>query len=487
MSRIKKKSISGFKWSAIEKFSQQGIQFIIGIIIARILSPKDFGIVGMLTIFIVIGQSFVDCGFGNALVRKIDRTQRDCSTVFYFNIVIGLLIYLLLVAVSSYIGAFFDEPNLSLLLKVFAISIFFDSMIVVQMARLTASIDFRTQAIVSLISSLSSGGLGIYLAYNGYGVWSLVYQTVSYSFIRMTVIWYMTKWLPSWTFSYKSFKEMFSYGSKLLVSGLLNTIYREFTTIVIGKYYSAKDLGFYTRGRQIATVPSSNFTGILQRVTFPILAQYQNDDDRLIQVYRKYIRYTSIIIFWGLFYLLAISKPLIIILLTSKWSNSIIYLQIFCVIYLFDHITQINLNLLQVKGRSDLYLRLEIIKKFISLFLLFIFLRYSVIWICISQLIYSQIALFINTYYTGKLFNYTYIDQIRDFSKYLLGAIVACLPVFLMTYFPLNNMALIVGGFIISITLYYILLRNDMYMRNLLQILNSKLKNRRKKWEETYH
>lgn len=477
---IKEKSISGFKWSAIEKFSQQGIQFIIGIIIARILSPEDYGLVGILTIFIVIGQSFVDCGFGNALIRKIDRTQKDCSTVFYFNIVIGLLIYLLLIIVSYYIGVFFDEPILSPLLKVFAISILFNSLIVVQQARLTANIDFKTQAIASLISSLLSGGLGIYLAYNGYEVWSLVYQTISYSFIRMTAIWYMTKWLPSWTFSYESFKKMFTYGSKLLVSGLLNTIYREFTTIVIGKYYSAKDLGFYTQGRQIATVPSSNFTGILQRVTFPILAQYQNDDERLIQVYRKYIRYTSIVIFWGLFYLLAISKPLIITLLTSKWSCSIIYLQIFCATYLFDHISQINLNLLQVKGRSDLYLRLEIVKKLISLSLLFFFLRYSVIWICISQLIYSQIALFINTYYTGKLFSFTYIEQIKDFSKYFLAALFACLPAFIMAYLPLNKFIQILAGLIVSITLYYILLRKDIYMRDLLQMLYSKLKRRTK-------
>lgn len=476
MGSIKENTISGVKWSAIDRISQQGIQFIIGIIIARILSPEDYGMVGMLTIFITIGQSIVDCGFGNALVRKIDRTQKDCSTVFYFNIVVGIVCYLMLFFLSPYVALFFDIPLLEQLLKVLALSLFFNSLVVVQRARLTAAIDFKTQALASFLSSFLSGAIGIYMAYNGYGVWSLVYQTVSCAFINMCILLIVAKWMPAWEFSWQSFKEMFSYGSKLLASGLLNTVYREFTTIAIGKFYSAKDLGFYTRGRQIATLPSSNFTGILQRVTFPILAKYQNNDERLIEVYRKYIRYTSLIIFFGLFFLFAISKPLVLILLTSKWVDSVIYLQIFCLIYLFDHISQINLNLLQVKGRSDLYLRLEVFKRIISLLLLFVSIPFGVLWICISQLVYGQIALFLNTYYTGKLFGFGYIEQIKDFARYLVGAIVSCLPTLLLNYLPINYIIQIIIGLIMSISLYYLIFKKDIYMIDIIQMVSKKIR-----------
>ena len=475
MVSIKENTVSSIKWCATERVSQQGIQFVIGIIVARILSPDDYGMVGMLTIFITIGQSFVDCGFGNALVRKIDRTQEDCSTVFYFNIVVGILCYFILFLLSPYVALFFNIPLLEQLLKVLALSLFFDSLVVVQRARLTAVIDFKTQAIASFIASVLSGIFATYLAYNGWGVWALAYQIVSYSFVNMLILLVVARWKPSWEFSYVSFREMFSYGSKLLVSGLLNTVYREFTTIAVGKIYSAKDLGFYTRGRQIATLPSSNFTGILQRVTFPILTRYQNDDKKLIDVYRKYIRYTSLIIFFGLFYLFAISKPLVLILLTQKWYDSIIYLQIFCLIYLFDHISQINLNLLQVKGRSDLYLRLEVIKRIMSLSLLFSAIPFGVTWICLSQLIYGQIALFINTYYTGKLFSFGYIDQIKDFAKYLVGAVIACLPTFIISHLPMHNLIQIIIGLPISMFLYYMMFRKDSCMVDLIRLASVKI------------
>lgn len=258
-----------------------------------------------------------------------------------------------------------------------------------------------------------------------------------------------------------SFKNLFSYGSKLLTSNLIGTVYEHMTTIAIGKFYTAKDLGFYSRGQQFAHLPSTAIIDVLGRVTFPILAKLQNEDDRLIQVYRKYIQITSMIIFFLLTLLAAMAKPLIIFLLTDKWSEAILFLQIFCFAFMFEHISKLNLNLLQVKGRSDLYLRLEIIKKIIAFSILAISIPFGVLIICISKVLNGQIALFINTYYTEKLFNLGYIKQLKDFSKYLIFSLIACSPTFLMTFYNIPAIVQLIIGTLISTIIYSFLLRKD--------------------------
>lgn len=475
MSNIKQDSLRGVKWSAIERFSVQGIQFLLGLIMARLLSPTDYGIVGMLAIFIAVGQSFVDCGFSNALIRKKDCTEKDFSTVFFFNIAVGGVAYGAMFAIAPLVASFFQEPVLKDVLRVLAINLFLNSLAVVQRAKMTIAIDFRSQAIATFGSSFVSGGVGIYLAYSGYGVWSLVYQSVLATLLNVLLLWLLSRWRPSLVFSRKSFNDLFSYGSKILAAGLLHTIYVNMTTFVVGKFYTPQDLGFYTRGQQIAALPSTNMTLILQRVTFPILAKIQDDDSRLIKVYRKYISMTSMGIFFLMILLASLAKPLVVILLTQKWLDSVIFLQIFCFSLMFDHLNQINLNLLQVKGRSDLFLKLEIIKKTISFAILFASIPFGVIAICLSKVLYTQIAIVINTYYTGKLFGLGYFKQWADFVKYFLFSMLACAPALLLSIVDANPFVALSLGGCSSIMLYVIMLRKDYCMNEVLKIVFEKI------------
>ena len=259
-----------------------------------------------------------------------------------------------------------------------------------------------------------------------------------------------------------------------MASGLLNTVYTNLTTLVIGRNFSSRDLGMYSRGTQLASYPATMINDVLGKVTFPILTKIQNDDERLIYVYRKYISITSMFIFFGCILVAAIAKPLVLLLLTAKWAESIIYLQIFCFAIMFDHICRINLNLLEVKGRSDLFFRLEVIKKVISITILFASIPFGVIGICISKVIYTQIAVFINTYYTGKLFNLGYVGQIKDFSGFFIKSISACLPAYLITYFELPAVMSISIGFVLSIFIYWLMLRKNTYMQEVLSIIRKR-------------
>lgn len=473
---IKKDTLKGVKWTAIEKVALQGIQFVIGLILARLLTPSDFGLVGMLAIFISVSQTFVDGGFSNALIRKLNRTDTDCSTAFYFNIVVGLVCYGLLFVSSPWIAEFFNIPILKDLLRVLSISIFINSLAVVQVAKLTVDINFKAQARATVCSVFMSGCIGILMAYKGYGVWSLAWQTVFGAIFKCIILWYQTKWKPKMVFSMESFRNLFSYGSKLLLSNLIGTFYANMTTIAIGKFYTSKDLGFYSRGQQFAHLPSTAIIDTIGRVTFPILAKIQNDDERLVSVYRKYIKVTSLPIIFCLILLASVAKPLILVLLTEKWLDATLFLQIFCFAFMTEHISKLNLNLLQVKGRSDLYLRLEVVKKIIAFLILLCSIPLGVVVICLSKVLNGQVALFINTYYTGKLFGLGYLKQFTDFFKYMVMSLLACSPAFVLTFTEINPALQLLVGCVSAVLLYYILLRNDSIMKELKDMILSKIK-----------
>ena len=462
------------KWSAIGRFSTQGVGFVIGLILARLLSPSDYGIVGMIGIFIAIAQSFIDSGFSSALIRKNDRTEVDYSTAFYFNIIIGIASYGLLFLLAPLIADFFSTPILKDVVRVVSINLFLNSLTIVQTAKLTVALDFKAQAKVSLITTIISGVIGIAFAYNGYGVWALVYQSVASSLLRVILLWVITKWIPLLTFSNNSFKSLFSFGGKILVSGLLHTIYMNFITLVIGKFYTPKDLGFYSRGESLASLPSTNITSILQSVTYPILSKLQDDDGRLIAVYRKYIAMSSMIIFFGMCLLAALAKPIVLFILTEKWAEAIIYLQIFCFALMFDHLCQLNLNILYVKGRSDLVLRLEIIKKVISISMIICAIPFGVLAICIARALYSQIAVYINTYYTGKIFGLGYIAQVKDFGGYFIGSLISVMPAYLLSLTALPNIVIIIIGSAIACAIYWSLFKSDEKFKEIISIVKSK-------------
>ncbi len=457
---IRDKSVSGIKWSAIESYANQGIQFILGLIMARLLLPSDYGLIGMVAIFFAVAQTFVDSGFGEALIRKLDRSEADYSTVFYFNILVSIVCYAVLYLFAPFIATFFDEPILRDLVRVVGLTVIINSFKVVQVARFTIDVNFKAIAKATVASNLISGVIGITLAYYGVGVWALVCQNVLSCILNVMILWYISKWHPQLIFSWESFKDLFNYGSKILGAGLLHTLYVNVNTLCIGKYYTPSDLGYYTRGCQFPQLLGQNFTGVVQRVTFPILAKIQNDDKRLIEIYRKYIRLMSLILIFALILLATLGKPLIILLLGSKWMEAVIFLQIFSLAMLTDHVTQLNLNLLKVKGRSDLLLKLEIIKKTISLVILFASIPFGVVAICFSKVIYSQIATYINTYYTGKLFGLTYWEQLKDYGPYFLYSVFACFPAYFMTYcHQFGNLMILLIGAVCSIIIYILILR----------------------------
>ena len=479
MGDIRNQTIYGLKWSALERISVQGIQFLIGIILARLLPPSDFGVIAMLTIFLAISQTIIDGGFSNALIRKVDRTEADYSTVFIFNIVIGILLCLIVVGAAPYIAAFYEMPQLSSVMKVLALTLLFNSFSVVFYAILTINIDFRSIAIANFVSAVISGVIGIFMAYQGWGVWSLVYQSVSRSIINTILLAVLAKWRPKFLFSRDSFVGLFSYGSKILLSSLINTVYANLTPMIIGKFYTSKDLGYYDRGRQFGVLPINYIVQTYERVTFPIMSQLQNDNTRLIDAYRKYIKSASLIMFIVVMLIIALAKPIILVILSAKWVEAIIYLQLFCVAEMFNHVTRLNLVLLQVKGRSDLFLRLEIIKKTISLSMLLCAAPFGIIAICISQILYSQLAMYINTYYTRKLFGLSYLMQVKDFSKYLVYAVVACVPAYLMVLFDVPSLLCIIVGSVVALALYTkVLLWNDSIFKEMRSVIVAQISRR---------
>lgn len=411
---LKSKTQKGLVWSFIERFATQGVQFLFGIILARLLSPEDYGTIAMPLVFLAIAQCIIDSGFSTALIRKPDLTEDDLSTAFYFNIGVGVVCYLLLFFSSPLIADFYNTPILADLLKVTALATLFNPLCAVQQAILTRKIDFKTQAVVSLSGALVSGIVGLTMAYNGFGVWSLVCQQVGGYAIRTFLLWTLEKWKPKKKWSWESFHYLWGFGSKMLGSGLLDTIYNNIYPIVIGKFFSANDLGNYTRAQQFSTLPSSNVTGVLQRVTFPVLSSIQNEDERLARNYRKILKLSAFLVFPMMLMLSAIADPLIRVLLTDKWEECIILLQIICFQMMWYPIHAINLNLLTVKGRSDLFFRLEIFKKIVGVSIMCVTIPQGIIWMVSGGIVSSMIALVINTYYTGKLIKVGYLKQMGD-------------------------------------------------------------------------
>lgn len=417
---LKRKTFRGTVWSSLERFSVQGIQFVVMIVMARQLTPDDYGLVAMLTIFISISQSLVDSGFSNALIRKQDRSDIDNSTVFYFNIAVGLILYLVLFFTAPLIAKFYSQPLLIPITRIISLSVVINSLVVVQRALLTVKIDFKTQTKASVCAALLSGATGIYMAFNGYGVWAIVWQQLLNLTINALLLWILSKWRPTLAYSWQSFRKLFGFGSKLAISGIIDTLYNNIYLIVIGKVFNASDLGYYTRASQFAQLPSSNFTGIIQRVSYPVLCSFQEDIPRMRDVYRNFIRISAFIVFPLMMMLAAEAKPLILILLKEQWAFSIILLQILCFSMMWYPIHSINLNLLQVQGRSDLFLKLEIIKKAIGISILCITVPMGIIAMCAGAVASSLIALIVNTHYTGKLIQVGFLLQMKDVLPTLL-------------------------------------------------------------------
>jgi O-antigen/teichoic acid export membrane protein len=425
---LQEKTFKGIIWSFVDNFASQGVEFIVGIILARILTPHEFGLIGMLTVFIAISQTFIDSGFTNALIRKNNCTQKDYSTVFFFNISVSLFLYFILFASSESIGSFFKEPQLGILLKVLGLCLVFGSISMIQKTILTKEINFKQQTKISLFSSVTSGIIGILMALNGYGVWSLVGKALISLILSSILFWISSKWRPSFIFSKSSFKELFGFGSKLLISGLIDTVYNNIYYLIIGKYFSTKELGLYTRADQFKNIFSQNITSVIQRVSFPTLSLIKEDSGRLMESYQKLLRSTMFITFSLMFSMAAMSKSMIFTLVGEKWLPAAPYLELLCFVGIFYPLNSLNLNILNVKGRSDLFLRLEIIKKIIFIPVIVIGAFFGIKALILGMIFNSLLAYFINSYYSGRLIGYPVFRQINDIKpSFLIGMAVGIL------------------------------------------------------------
>lgn len=424
MSTLKDKTIKGVIWSSIDRFSAQGIQFVFSILIARLLVPDDYGVIAMLGIFLAVSQTFIDSGFGSALIRKVDRTEKDFSTVFYFNIAVATLFYSFLFFLAPIIADFYNTPLLVSITRVVALNLIISSLSGIHNAKLSIAIDFKSRAKISVITTILTGAVGLWMAYSGYGVWALVVQNLLSSVIRTILLWIIVKWRPQFIFSLESFKELFSFGSKLLISGLLDTIYNNLYTIIIGKVFSPSALGVFSKANTLASFPSSNITGVLQGVAFPVLSSIQHDEERLEEAYKKFLKLSAFIVFPLMLGLAAIADPFIRLVLTDKWVGAIKLLQIICFGLMWYPIHSINLNVLQVKGRSDYFLRLEVIKKIQGVIILCVTVPMGVVAMCYGIVLNYTVCLLWNTYYTKKLINYGFISQMNDLMPILLHSLI---------------------------------------------------------------
>lgn len=443
---LKKKTARGVVWSAMERFSTQGVQFVVMIVMARLLTPSDYGIVGLLTIFLGVAQTLIDSGFSQALIRKQDRTEVDNNTVFYFNLVVSAVLYAILFAIAPLVADFYEMPLLKPVMRAVCLGIVFNSLAVVQRALYTARLDFKSQAKASFSAAILSGVVGIMMAYYGAGVWAIVAQQLVDLGVNTLLLWVMSSWHPRRCYSWASFRELFSFGSKMLASGLLDTIYSNIYPIVIGKLFSASSLGHYTRAHQFASFPSSNLTGILQRVSYPVLCEIQDDDARLANSYRRLLKLSAYIIFPLMAGLSAVAGAFVNISIGSQWGFCALLLQIICFSSMWYPIHAINLNLLQVKGRSDFFLKLEVVKKIVGLSMLCVTYRFGLEVMCYGNIATSLLCLVINTHYTGKLIHVGFLRQMCD----LLPTLLVCLVMFALIRVvnlcvPTDLLQLIVG------------------------------------------
>lgn len=420
---LKRQTFNGVIWRILEIGGTHVIQLVIGIVLARLIMPEQFAAIAMLSIFFAVAGTFIDSGFPTALLRKNDRTQVDCSTVFYFNIVIAILSYVILFFCAPYIADFYNLQELTPILRVSSITLIIGSTAGVHRTLFTARMDFKSLTKYNIAALIISGCVGMYMAYKGFQVWALVTQSIVSCVVVTACIWYASSWRPSWEFSWISLKEFFSFGSKLLASRLLDTVYTNIYSVVIGKFFPHSDLAFYNRAYGLKSMASTTPTNVLQSVTFPALCKLQDNDDTLRSSYRKMLQVSAFVIFPICLGLGGVAYPLINVMYTKVWIYAATLLQIIVFAGMWYPIHAINLNLLQVKGRSDLFFRLEVIKKIIGVLMLCITVPIGLEAMCYGSVVTSIICLIINTHYTGKLLNLGFFKQMNDMLPSLILSI----------------------------------------------------------------
>lgn len=457
MSSLRKNALSGMYWTFIQQMSNQGISFIVSIILARLLLPEEFGVIAMLSVFIAIGNSLTDSGLSQSLIRTENTTNEDYSTIFFFNLFVSLIIYLIFFFAAPLIAEFYNQPILINVTRIYCLTFIINAFSIIQNTRLAKEMDFKKQTIISVPSLIIGSVVGIISAINGFGVWSLVWSALAKSIAFTIQLWWRSPWVPSLIFDVNKFKYHFNFGYKLTLSGVIDSIFKDIYTVVIGKFFDPIQVGFYNRANTLKQYPVSNFGAILNKVTFPLFSKIKNNDEQLKNVYKKILQMSVFIISPTLFIMAALAEPLFRFLFTEKWLPAVPYFQILCFNGILYPIHAYNLNILTVKGRSDLFLRLEIIKKIIVLTGVFISFRWGIYGLLYGSVFLSIFMLLINTYYTGKFLNYHLYKQLLDIIPAILIGLISAIVVFGFDLFLASNkfvdfFRLTLGSFIGIIT-----------------------------------
>lgn len=440
---LKDKTVKGVGWSAVDNAVQYAVSFVVSIVLARLLSPDDYGLLGIIAIFTSVCTTLINGGITNALIRKNEVNEEDYSTAFILNLGMSLFLYFIIYFCSPSIASFFGRDELVLLTRVSSLGMIIGALALVQQTRLTKRIDFKTQTIITLIASVASGVIGIVMALLGCGVWSLVAQTLSSQAFRTYLLWFYNRWVPKLRFSKGSFQYLFGFGWKIMLSGLLDTIWKELYQVVVGKFYSPATLGQYTRAKQFSLLFSSNLTNVVQRVTFPVLSDIQDDKTRMVSAYRRIIKFTMFVTAITMFSLGAVSEPLLYCLIGPKWHEAATFLPLICVSMSLYPLHAINLNMLQVQGRSDLFLVLEIVKKVIAVGPLVIGVFVGIMPMLYTNIVVGFICYFLNSYYSGKFLGYTSWMQLKDIAPSYGIATLVALSVWFLKYLPFSYWAIL--------------------------------------------
>lgn len=436
---LKDKTIKGTMWSAVDNVAQFGVGFVVSIVLARLLSPDDYGLIGIIAIFTTVCNAIINGGFSSALIRTKNPSDDDYNTAFIINFVMSLILYAIVFFCSPLIADFFGREELVALTRVSSFAMVIGALAIVQQVRLTKRIDFKTQTKITLIASVVSGLIGIAMALLGMGVWALVFQGIISQLLRTILLWFFNRWTPSLIFSEESFNRLFGFGWKMMASGILDSLWTQLYQVVVGKFYCPATLGQYTRANQFSSLFSSNLTSVIQRVTFPVLSDIQDEKERMIAAYRKIIKTTMFMTFALMFALGAVSEPLLYCLIGEKWHEAATYLPWICLVGSLYPLHAINLNMLQVQGRSDLFLGLEIVKKMIGLVPLFIGVFVGIFPMLYTSVFTSIISYFLNSYFPGKLLGYTSWMQIKDVAPSFALSMAMAVVVYLLTYLPISN------------------------------------------------
>lgn len=456
--KLKANAVHGIGWSFGGSAASYGITFIVGVVLARILSPEEYGLIGIITIFITIFNGIIDSGFSNALIRKQDATEDDNSTVFYTNLGISAVLFVALYVASPYIAIFFKNEDLIPLTRVMGICLILNAFSIIQVALLTKELDFKTQTKCGIVSSIISGVVGIIMAYAGYGVWALVWQQISRQLLNTLCLWLWRSWRPKLVLSTQSFKELFGFGWKLMVSGIINSFWGQIYQVVIGKCYTAATLGQYTKAREYVNLVSQNLTSVIQKVSYPTLSKIQDDKERLKHGYRIIIRMSALVVFVFCLGMGGCAKQLVLVLIGEQWLPCVPMMRIVCFSMALYPIHAINLNMLQVQGRSDLFLKLEIVKKIIGILPILAGIFFNIYWMLIAGFLTGGcIDVVLNSHYSGKMINYSTWDQVKDLLPSAGIALLVGIITLFIGFIPINIYALlalqVLVGTIVTITI----------------------------------